>query len=418
MKRGISLGTILSPRVLAAVFLLGSAQIASAEQKVITFWKAPHSAHEKELWAGIIADFEAKNPNIKIEHTITPWNTWNEQYIAAYASGEPPCVAYMVDAYAPSLVFNDKFVDLDKSGLSAQVSAGYGSLWKVANFGGIQAGIPFATAPRMWLYNKTLFDKAKVAYPTDSWTMDDFVRIARDLKKGGVNIPANIPVGTTEGFGAQSYLPFLWSMGGDILTPDGKSARVNDKASIDTIKWLKGLLAEGVVAPIGQYAAQEGQDLFMRGGLGMEDFASEVLGKIKHDTPDLKFGVVRSPAGPGGQFDFEDWGYFAIAKECKAQKEAWEFEKFITSKEIVEKYVGAVGLFPARTDTNLYKDDPIAQAFLSNETHNKNIPIVPKTNRIMDVWITGVVAGLAGMATPEKAMEEAQASLTKVLQGD
>jgi multiple sugar transport system substrate-binding protein len=418
MKRGISLGTILDPRVIAAVFLLGSAQIASAEQKVITFWKAPHSAHEKELWASIIADFEAKNPNVKIEHTITPWNTWNEQYTAAYASGEPPCVAYMVDAFAPSFVFNDKFVDLDKAGLSAEVSAGYGPLWKVANFGGIQAGIPFATAPRMWLYNKTLFDKAKVAYPTDSWTMDDFVRIAKDLKKGGVSIPANIPVGTTEGFGAQSYLPFLWSMGGDILTPDGKSARVNDKPSIDTIKWLKGLLAEGVIAPIGQYAAQEGQDLFMRGGLGMEDFASEVLGKIKHDTPDLKFGVVRAPAGPGGQFDFEDWGYFAIAKECKAQKEAWEFEKFITSKDIVEKYVGAVGLFPARTDTNLYKDDPIAQAYLANETHNKNIPIVPKTNRIMDVWITGVVAGLAGMATPEKAMEEAQSSLTKVLQGD
>lgn len=397
----------------AAVSLLMVNSASAEETKTIGFWKAPHSADEAALWAPYIAEFEKAHPGVKIDHVITPWNTWNEAYTAAFASGKPPCVSYMVDAFSPAFIYNKKFVDLNAAGWSDQVKDGYGPLWTVANFGGMQVGVPFATGPRMWLYNKDMFDKAGVKYPAADWTMDDLVETLRKLKAGGVETPGNIPVSAAK-LGYQSYLPFLWSMGGDILDKEGRP-RVDDEASIHTMKWLKVLFDEKLIAPIGNYSAQEGQDLFVRGSIAVQNMAAEVLGKLKTEAPDLKYGIVKSPTGPGGQYNFQDWGYFAIAGECAYKDEAWEFVKFITSKKVVEQYIAAVGLFPARVDTNLYQSDPDGKAFLDNMAQNRNIPIVPKSNQIVDLWFKEVEAALSGIITPEEAAKNAQGSLERVL---
>jgi len=77
------MGSVLKNRCLWAIVfactlsvLLGSAAFAAGssekekEAVKVTFWKAPHSAKEAELWAPIIGEFEQKHPKIKIEHVI------------------------------------------------------------------------------------------------------------------------------------------------------------------------------------------------------------------------------------------------------------------------------------------------------------------------------------------------------------
>src|SRR5581483_1209640 len=56
---------------------------AVAQPVTIRFWKSPHSEIEKERVGKVIASFEAKYPNIKVDHTITDWPSWDETYTAA-----------------------------------------------------------------------------------------------------------------------------------------------------------------------------------------------------------------------------------------------------------------------------------------------------------------------------------------------
>ncbi|WP_216332512.1 sugar ABC transporter substrate-binding protein [Rhizobium sp. X9] len=397
----------------AASLTYSSAFAQSA--KVVTFWKAPHHAQEAELWQPIIDEFQKQHPDVKIEHVVTPWATWQEQYSSAFASDSPPCVSYMPDSYGTSFIFGNKLVDLSDAKYADQVKDGYGPNWKAANFGGIQAGIPFAGAPTMWMYNKDIFDKAKVAYPKDDWTFDDFKNTLKALKDAGVEVPANIPTGGFAGGGFQGYLPFLWSMGGDLLTKDQKAPAANSPEAVAALKFVKSLFDEGLVAPVGSYTHLEGEDLFVRGGMAMDNMVAEYLGTLRSQAPDLHYGIVRAPKGPALQANFGNWGFFALSKDCKAKDEAFEFMKFITSKENTEKYLGAVGLYPARTDTTLFADKPEEKQFLAGMQYNKNVPIVPKGQELIDVFFREIEGALTGQVTPEEASENAQQAMQAII---
>ena len=73
-------------------------------------------------------------------------------------------------------------------------------------------------------YNKDLFDKAGVAYPTNDWTWNDMLAAAKKLtldtnKDGKID---------QWGFAVNNivwvWAGFVWGNGGDILSPDRKSA--------------------------------------------------------------------------------------------------------------------------------------------------------------------------------------------------
>src|SRR3981081_1951587 len=80
---GLTLASLLAPptgSVAAATVAPGQTQPVT-----IKFWKSPHSDVEQQRVGKVIEGFQAKFPNIKVEHTITDWPSWDETYTAAYA---------------------------------------------------------------------------------------------------------------------------------------------------------------------------------------------------------------------------------------------------------------------------------------------------------------------------------------------
>lgn len=389
---------------------------ATAEQFTLKFWKAPHSPNEVALWEPLIAEFEAANPDIKIEHLVTPWATWAEQYSAGFSSGEPPCVAYMVDWLSGPFANKGVFLDLEEAGYAQEVQDAYGGNWSRGSVGGHQVGIPLATVPRMWMYNTDLFEQAGVEPPEEGWTWDDFVTIARALKAGGVEVPYAIDM-TGANFGYQDFLPWLWNAGGDILNEDLTASRVAEPEAYQTIAMIKGWMDEGLAPPIGTYTVIEGENLFMRGGVAMYNMRASVLPQIASEFQDLQYGIIAAPTGPAGtNYNFQDWGYYAIPKECGNHDAAWKWLSFITSKDITERYLEPTGLYPARIDTNLFADDPEAQIFLASMGNTRNFPIHEYTLEILDAWWSEVERSMLGELTPQEASENADEALMDILE--
>jgi len=63
-----------------------------------------------------------------------------------------------------------------------------------------------------------------------------------------------------------------------------------------------------------------------------------------------KFGVTFLPAGPGGRFTFLGGSNLAISSHSVYRGEAWQFAKYLTSKEFQSRHFKAAGILPTGID--------------------------------------------------------------------
>ncbi len=233
-------------------------------------------------------------------------------------------------------------------------------------------------------YNKTMFDKSGLPYPTPKWTWEDFKTAAKLLTKDANND------GVVEQYGAicPSFESVIWSFGGDILDNPFNPTKciVNNPNTVRALNFLAQLFQEKIVVPPGVYREQVPYEMFSTGRLGMffdgrwrvPDFV-----KIK----EFYWDVVNVPGGiaqHGGTA-------YAISADTKHPEEAWQFVKFYTSHEGIK-----IAIESGRT-TPIYKSIATSQffvgrkppenmsAFVKTMETARQVSYIPENAQIMDV---------------------------------
>lgn len=164
-------------KVLVMLLCISISQFAWSQDKVLRFmWWGGGDRHESSLRA--IKLFEVKNPGIKIkwDYVKSGGNTYTSRLAEEMAAGKEADImqinwAYISQVSADGKTFADlnkyKFLDLDdfvneswKSGLSA----------------GKLNALPIAYTARMFIWNKTLWDRAKLPLPK---TWDDLIKAGK-----------------------------------------------------------------------------------------------------------------------------------------------------------------------------------------------------------------------------------------------
>lgn len=121
-------------------------------------------------------------------------------------------------------------------------------------------------------YNKDLFDQAGLAYPTNDWTWDDFLRTAqaltRDLDGDGQT--------DQHGLGTDPSLfrvaPFIWQNNGDLVNNPSNPTRLSldDPQSRAAVAWFVELqTVHGVVPDAVAEQAENSESRFLTGRLAM-----------------------------------------------------------------------------------------------------------------------------------------------------
>ena len=63
--------------------------MASAQDTVqLSVWKAPHTPDDQKFFDEKLAAYVEANPGVEVEYRVTPWETWQETYTAAFAGRE------------------------------------------------------------------------------------------------------------------------------------------------------------------------------------------------------------------------------------------------------------------------------------------------------------------------------------------
>ncbi|MDR3691507.1 MAG: sugar ABC transporter substrate-binding protein [Fimbriimonas sp.] len=320
---------------------------------------------------GLYRQFERENPGIRLEIESVP-DEYVQKMILSFVAGTAPDVLSL-DASSAGVFINNGVLQ-DLSPLAAgdptfKASDYWANVLAIDQRGKALYAVPGDFTPLVLYYNKKLFDRAHVPYPSGVWTFQQFLEVARKLtlrdSSGRV---------IQYGYNFTNWMPgwivWLWNNGGDVLTPDGGRAKgaLDSPQNVASITFLRDLVLKEKVSPDLSQTAATGVDPFGNGQTAMEISGHWELTSFK-TAPKLKLsdvGVAQAPTNlPKGRTVMYEVG-FAIPKQARHPKESWKLIKYLTGHLYQQAYQQTGIAVCGRKDVaNERATDPREQQFLN-----------------------------------------------------
>lgn len=294
--------------------------------------------------ARAIAEFESKNPNIKVEIIDIPSTDYNTKLNVMLNGGSDVDAYYIKDAPNTYDLFKKgQMLDLteriQKDGVDM---SGYNGTDKPFNIEGKQYGMPVRTDYYIVYYNKDLFDAAGVSYPTNDMTWDEFAQLARDVSSEGV-------------YGAHFHTWQTQVMNWGVQ--DGVHTTMDYSTGYDFFKpyyeMVTSLQNEGVIQEFGalKSANIHYSSAFQAGNVAMMPMGTWYMATLNAaieagDTEVTNWGIVTLPHPESVEMGYSVGAStpLVINPASKKQDAAWEFVKFTSGDEgaLEQAKVGAV----------------------------------------------------------------------------
>lgn len=300
----------------------------------VAFWGSPE---EIDIITSSMKDWQAAHPNIKIVFEHTPYSGYDSKILTRIAGGAAPDIIatevdYFVTFASKGVLENlSPYIEKDSEVFSKETF--FSSIFERFSMNGSVYAIPRDVAPFACVfYNKKLFDEAGLAYPTDDWTWDDMLRLARAMTKHDAQ-------GRTVqyGFYGWAWQNFIYGNGGALVDDVNHPTKtmLDDPKTIAGLQFYADLINLYKVMPTPVALANMGMGIdlmFSSGRLAM--FLSGIW-----ETPGLRnynfdWDVAMFPKNSEGVRAFGSGGSgYAILKSSKHKNEAWEVVKALTGPE-------------------------------------------------------------------------------------
>jgi ABC-type glycerol-3-phosphate transport system substrate-binding protein len=289
--------------------------------------------------------FNARYPDIRVVYE--PVTDATKLTVAMAGGTAPDVVTWWTDTLqgwgeSGLIIDLDPFVkrDLSEADLAdfnpGQMKAfrlGSGYLYALPLFGGTWA---------TW-FNADKFDEAGVPRPSSDWNWDALVATARKLTRYDGN--QVVQWGVQAAMNLERMTPFLRQNGAE-LHPDGDNSAclLNQPAAVTAIDFVAGLIHRHNVMPIGGF---EGVEAFKAGKVALEFEGSWAVNWYLSLT-EYRLGLVEPPRGPVARSSIVAFEGYGITRNSANTDAAWQWLKFLTSRDANEMRALTLGLQPAR----------------------------------------------------------------------
>lgn len=283
--------------------------------------------------------------------------------------------------------------------------------------------VPIVSEWQMLFYRKDLFEQAGLKPPT---TLEELEAAAKKLHNPEKDIYGIVSRGQ-RGAAVTQFSSYLFEFGGDFLK-DGKSV-IDTPEAVKAIQFYGKILKEYGPPGVTNMSWPQAQALMASGKVAMWTDASTLLPGLldpqKSKIAD-KVGLAPFPAGPAGfkPFNVVPWAV-SVSAQSKNKDAAWEFVKWLSSKETMKK----AQLAGNTTARNSIWGDPeiIAKlqpglADIAKKTAATATPydrplmtaVVEARDAIGDVLVKSIESG--GTADIQSLAAEANAKVNELLQ--
>ena len=321
----IILGLILICGLFFAVYktnIIGRADgltsifINKNSQNEVVFWTLQMSDFSGYI-NGVINEFEAKNPEIKIKWIDVPFSEGEKRTLASVLSDNPPDLINLNPDFSAILAQKGALYEIDSNSTKQFVPQIVDSL----KYNGKLYSIPWYATSAVTIYNKDLFKKANLNAPK---TYTEMGRIAKQMKTNT---------------GAYIWLPNISENDTmlRILNKYGVNSaeNINSAKSVEIFDFFKTLYADDLIPKESiTQTHREALEKYMSENIAMFQAGANFLNMIKENAPSTyaHTDVASQLTGDIGQYDFSLMN-FIIPLRAQNKEAALKFALFLTNEK-------------------------------------------------------------------------------------
>ncbi|AYD90620.1 extracellular solute-binding protein [Actinomyces sp. 2119] len=402
----------------------------------------------------LVEAFNVHHPDIPVRLQAvqgTDWADFFAKILTMVAAGTSPDVCVVATEGAQLFAERlaeplDRFVRRDAEEVQDYFDDVHPSLIEAFMYKGSLYQMPIDfNAANMYLSTEAM-QRAGVSYPPETWTHEDFLDMARQMRQAG----------------GRGFVPFYWTNrlwggivpwlyvndtsflteekapGGDWLWdrfyPDHQGAysggylwegsNASDPRVAESFEFVRALVEEGLGTSPAQGGGNELVGQFSGGSIGMTPaggFWVEGLNAAGLTPED--YDVTYFPAWRSQRHQFGASGY-AVLRTSQRQDEAWEWVKFCTSLEGMQLAFPAPSTTPTRRsmcNEDLYTGKGPAHWKVFYDTLDRfpcvPIPAPPQQAAVETALIKNVLGAVTGSAAAlPAALERLDADLSRALE--
>ncbi len=324
-------------------------------------WTA--SPEEENLLRALLYECSVQNPDILVKYEPIPSDYW-AKIKTMVGSGTEPDIYYMDIFQFPFFATQDVLRPLDdlmaKEGVKRDVFID--TLINAFSWKGKTYGIPKDFNTLALFYNKDLFDKAGVSYPTNDWTWNDLKEASQKIKKAtgvaGFSVPPD----------PGRFPIFVFQNGGKIMNDDFTDTLIDQPPAIEAGKFYTGARKDGwAIIPQDVGVGWQGE-AFGKGNTAMVLEGGWLVPYLKNQFPNLHYGAVYPPAGPKGKGNLVFTVAYVISKHSKHPDAAFKTISCLTSEKSQVKVLTSGFALPSRKSLQNHeylKKNPVANTIFT-----------------------------------------------------
>ncbi|WP_412507704.1 ABC transporter substrate-binding protein [Roseovarius sp. SYSU LYC5161] len=396
---------------------------AAAETELTMYYPIAVGGALTEVVDGIVAEFEAQNPDISVNAIYAGnYDDTRIKSLAALESGDPAQLAVMFSIDAYDLIEQDlivPFEDVTETKAEKEwLNSFYPALMANGKIEGQTWGVPFQRSTIVAYYNKDMFREAGLDPETAPTTWAELAEMGKALTSDdhhGLMIPST-------GYPYWMFQALAIQNGQELMSNDGLTTHFDDPDTVEALEYWKSLSTEHGIMPEGTVEWGTLRQAFLEGETAMMWHSTGNLTAVKNNA-EFDFGVAMlpgkerlgSPTGGGNFYLFKD--------STDAEKQAaLELIKFMTAPEQAAKWsieTGYMGVSPAAYETEALKaytaDFPPALVARDQLEHAVAEFSTFETARVRDGLNAAIQSALTGDKSPADALAEAQAAAERQL---
>lgn len=319
-----------------------------SKKLTVSVWDNESSPQFKSVTEAFMTEY----PNVEIELIDTQADEYNNKLTVMLAGGDSdPDVIFVKDSETQvtmkdkgQLLNLDEYISRDNVDLSV-----YGGVAEELKMDGSSYTLPFRKDWYVLYYNKDLFDKAGVPYPSDDMTWTEYEELAKKMTSGD---------GSGKVYGSHNH---TWmAMVSNWAVQDGKNTLMSSDYSFLKPYYEQALRMqeEGVIQSYANLKTGSIHyiSVFEQQQCAMIPMGSWFIGTLISDKAagsfDFNWGVTRIPHPDGVEAGNTVGAATPIGINGKTDEPdlAWEFVKFVTSEKGAS-ILADNGIFPALEST-------------------------------------------------------------------
>lgn len=401
----------------------GKGEGGSAKSGKTTLTLGIWDEKQRDAMEQLAKAYEKEQKDVTIEIQLTPYKGgeyWTKLEAAA-TGGKALDVFWLNVLHLDAYVEGGILADLTDAVKKTDIADSFPETL-VSNYvrDGVNYAVPKDFDTNALWYNKEIFDKAGVEYPTDDMTYEDLVALAEKLKVAG--LPDGVyPFACPVDFQTW-YYQTVFANGGYILNKDKTETGYTDEKTQAGIQCWIDMIDKGLSPSAAALSETTADAMFEGGQLAMNFAGSYMVPEYAgNDAIAEKIDCVEIPTFNGIEDNCINGLGYAVYEGSKNKEEAIAFATWMGSKEAM-KIQGETGVvISARTDAQEYFANANPNYHLAAYTNHAEkaypLPVCPKAAELYDLEATYLQKAYNGeqplAEVCKELKKEADALLTK-----